>query len=408
MRRLSPSLTQRRAYVSVRDLFTGAAAADAEHVSREWHTSAQQIPTARLVNGRYVSPWTEQTEKSFTAALKWMATRQQNKLKLPPSVPRDPAQLLDPLESLDSAKVGDLSKAHATWIGHATMYLQIGGLYFITDPMFSDRCSPSQLVGPKRFVRPPAEIEDLDIDVVLLSHTHYDHLDYNSAMRISNKVKKSALWLVPLGVKAILADWGIVDNVVEMDWWQTHTLVSPTTSEPINVHFLPAKHWTARTPLDRNTCLWGGFAVTSQDCKFYFTGDTAYEDRLFKQIGAKFGPFDLCAIPIGAYKPRNFMRDHHCDPEEAVQIHNDVRSKQSIAIHWGTFPLADEDVAEPALELARIRQGKALRPSTSFFTMRHGATHCVGDVPPQDFAETHEEWLEMYTEAWESNPALRL
>ena len=415
-RGVGPSRSLCRSYVSIQDMVLGTEPLD--DVLRD--LSKHPYPKCQLVKGRYLSPWSQQTEKSASAVLTWLATRQQNKLTFPSSlkVSRDPVALLAPKRQVDRVKMADKSKAHVTWIGHATVHAQIGGLNFLTDPMFSDYAAPVQIMGPRRFVRPAVQIEDLDIDVVLLSHTHYDHLDYNSAMRIANK-PKPPLWLVPLGVKAILEGWGIeAERVVEMDWWESRRLGqlglvgagagagAGQGAEDVEVHFVPAKHWTARTPFDRNTCLWGGFAVLSPRCRFYFSGDTAYEETVFKQIGAKLGPFDLSALPIGAYKPRYFMRDHHCDPAEALDIHADVRSRQSVAIHWGTFPLADEDVAEPALELARAREAKPdkLRGGR-FFTLAHGATHVVGDEPEADFAQRQPLLLEHYAKHWRGREA---
>jgi len=383
-----------RRYVSIRDAVLGTDPTDEELSSL---ISPEKLPRSRFVKGRYLSPWSKQTEKGFMAAMKWLATRRQNKLNFPESISGDQVQLLaSPQSKIDKAKLADKSRAHVTWIGHATVYAQVGGLSFLTDPMFSDYAAPVQIMGPRRFVPPGIEAEELDVDCVLLSHTHYDHLDYDSAMRIANNTRNKSfkpqgpLWLVPLGVKAVLQGWGIT-NVEEMDWWSSKTLAAPSGGGEVTVSFVPAKHWTSRTPFDRNTCLWGGFTVTAPACRFYFAGDTAYDETVFKQIGSKYGPFDIGAIPIGAYKPRDFMKDHHCDPSEALDIHNDVRSKQSLAIHWGTFPLADEDFTEPALELARARDAhpERLAEGTSFFTMTHGDTHVVGDQPPQDFSERH-------------------
>jgi len=352
------------------------------------HAFEELYPQCKYVKGRYLSPWSKDTEKSFSAVIKWLATRKQNKLRFPKSDTITTEELFKPCK-VDLAKINSTETSHLTWIGHATCYYQTEGLHFITDPVFSERASLTQFLGPKRYVSAPISVKDLKIDVVLLSHTHYDHLDMNSAREIGNR----ALWMVPLGVKALLASEGIT-NCLEFNWWDSHIIKSPLTNKEVNITFTPAKHWTARGLLDRNTCLWGSFAVISSTCRFYFGGDTAY-CNIFKQIGERFGPFDFSALPIGAYKPRDFMKDVHCNPAEAVQIHKDLQSKQSMAIHWGTFPLADEDFVEPALELARARD-VAKVSKDSFFTIAHGDTQLMGEPARSDLASRRSDLMTIY------------
>lgn len=262
--------------------------------------------------------------------------------------------------------------------------------------MWSDRASPLSFAGPKRYIQPPIELEDLKIDVVLLSHTHYDHLDIASVCRIGNR----AHWIVPLGVKQFLVNLGVT-NVTELDWWQNYHYIN-AEGKTAEIIFCPTKHWTSRTLFDRNTCLWGAFAVRSGQTKFFFTGDTAYCE-VFKLIGEKFGPFDVAAIPIGAYSPRWFMKDVHCNPKEAVQIHQDLRSKQSVAIHWGTYPMTDEDKIEPALELARARDLIEL-PVENMFTMAHGETWNIGDLPSYDLATKYPHLYGEYLNEQRNDP----
>lgn len=207
--------------------------------------------------------------------------------------------------------------------------------------------------------------------------------------------------IVPLGVKDLLRTIGI-DNVTELDWWNTYHHVAPTGSI-MKIIFTPAKHWTSRTLWDRNKCLWGGFAVLGSKMKFYFTGDTAYCGTTFNMIGENFGPFDLAAIPIGAYSPRWFMKDVHCNPEEAVKIHKDLKSKKSFAIHWATFPLTDEDPIEPALELARARNLHNLS-NDSFFTMAHGETLHMDELPNHDVATNRADLYIQYLQYLRNTP----
>lgn len=144
------------------------------------------------------------------------------------------------------------------------------------------------------------------------------------------------------------------------------------------------RHWTARTPFDKNKCLWGSFAITAPSSRFFFSGDTAYCD-VFKIIGRTFGPFDFSAIAIGAYKPRYAMSHVHCSPEEAVTIARELQSSSSVGIHWGTFPLAGEHLVEPALELRRCRDFLNI-PLQQFFTLKPGETFRLGDPVTKDFS----------------------
>ncbi len=202
--------------------------------------------------------------------------------------------------------------------------------------------------------------------------------------------------IVPLGVKPLLQTLGVT-NCVELDWWASYHYLNPHTGGTIEVVFTPSKHWTARSLMDRNTCLWGSYAVLAQKSKFFFTGDTAY-CSVFKRVGAKYGPFDLAAIPIGAYAPRWFMKDVHNNPEEAVQIHRDLCARQSVAIHWGTFPLADEDPIEPALELARMRDVLGVT-QREFSAVAHGETFEVGTAPVHDLATVRTDLYELYLDS---------
>ena len=239
----------------------------------------------------------------------------------------------------------------------------------------------------------PLEIEELPrVDIVLISHTHYDHLDLSSVYRIGNK----ALWIVPLGVKSYLAGQGI-HNCIELNWWGSYSFTS-RESVKMSVTFTPTQHWTARTLFDKSTCLWGSFAVKSGDGQsFFFGGDTAYNAACFGSIGEALGPFDLAALPIGAYKPRKLTRHVHCDPEEAIKIHKLLKAKQSVGIHWGTYPLTAEDAVEPPLELHRARM-EADVSSSQFFTTVPGQVYALGEEPEDDFALQNTDLYNLYIE----------
>jgi N-acyl-phosphatidylethanolamine-hydrolysing phospholipase D len=248
-----------------------------------------------------------------------------------------------------------------TWIGHATALVQAGGLNVLVDPIFSERASPVQLFGPKRAQPPGVAMADLpSIDVVLISHNHYDHLDRISVALLDEKAKalgKKTLFIVPLGLKA----WfnGIsIDNVIELDWWEHHTV------QGVEFHLTPVQHWSARSVTDRSATLWGGWAVFGADFHWYYAGDTGYS-RDFADTAKHFAPrqtealgggFDLSLVPVGAYEPRWFMSQQHVNPMESVRIHQDVGAKRSIGVHWGTFALTDEPLDQPPRELAIARQ----------------------------------------------------
>jgi N-acyl-phosphatidylethanolamine-hydrolysing phospholipase D len=263
-----------------------------------------------------------------------------------------------------------------TWIGHSTLLLQIGGINILTDPHLTDRASPLSWAGPKRCVPPGLGFADLPaIHLVLLSHNHYDHLDLPTLRHFARQsYEQQPLTIVPLGLKTFLAEQGL-RKVVELDWWEQ------VSFRDIIVHAVPAQHFSARSPFDRNQSLWAGFVVEHATFRFFFAGDTGYSAD-FKLIGQELGPMDLAAIPIGAYEPRWFMRPMHVNPEEAVKIHQDVRSRRSVAIHWGTFELTDEPLDEPP---RRLRQAltRAGISAEEFFVMQHGETRHLG-VPHVD------------------------
>jgi L-ascorbate metabolism protein UlaG (beta-lactamase superfamily) len=254
-----------------------------------------------------------------------------------------------------------------TWIGHATVLLQMNGKNILTDPHFSRRASPFSWAGPARVTPPGLSMAELPpIDLVLISHDHYDSLDTQSILELLRRPGgEKTQFFVPLGLKELFTDLG-VREVREFDWWDTHVL------DGNEVTAVPAKHWSKRGLIGRNNTLWAGWVVRAGDFSFLFTGDSGY-DPLFLEIGERLGPFDLSAIPIGAYEPRWFMHHHHIDPEEAVRVHRDVRSKLSVAIHWGTFILTDEPLDEPPVRLARARESSGIPPD-EFRVLRHGET----------------------------------
>ncbi len=263
-----------------------------------------------------------------------------------------------------------LANPSVTWIGHATVLLRVGGLNILTDPQFSDRASPLTFAGPKRVVPPAIPLAELPhIDAVLISHSHYDHLDAPSVAALAKPPGGPPVFYAGLGLKPWFAQLGI-ENVVEMDWWEQRT------QSGITIRFVPVQHWSSRTPFDASRTLWGGFVVEHPELHFFFAGDTGYS-KDFADIAARIGPIDVAVIPIGAYAPRWFMRIFHVDPDEAVQIHLDLEARHSMAIHWGTFDgLTDESLYEPPVRLAQALKARNLA-TDAFWVMKHGETRAV-------------------------------
>jgi N-acyl-phosphatidylethanolamine-hydrolysing phospholipase D len=260
------------------------------------------------------------------------------------------------------------SRPGLTWIGHSTFLLQIGGLNVLTDPHFTERASPLAWAGPGRLVEAGLALRDLpSIDVVLVSHNHYDHLDESSVRWLARHHPK-AVFIVPLGLRRWMQRRH-VHNVIELDWWQSQQ------GHAFKVTAVPAQHFSGRTASDRNLTLWCGFVLEAAGRRVYFAGDTGYS-KDFADIGRKFAPIDLALIPIGAYEPRWFMRAMHVNPEEAVRIHRDVGSRHSVAMHWGTFRLTEEPLDEPPRHLAKALEAAKISPD-DFAVYRHGETRLL-------------------------------
>ena len=473
------------------DSYTRHAITMQEPFRKEWFTPNGGYPLTSKdpTTGRFVNPWNSQSTNGFKRweeVWRWRKTRNFKALE---NSPKSFAINANSDEGCSSVFVGSKTRKQLknqalkrvaneiklTWIGHATNLIHVSDAFTVlTDPIFSRKASPfqffqeSEFLGVPRWFPPSLLVDDLmelkgvngvngrgsgsgsgngGIDVCVISHDHYDHLDMGSVQELHERdlVK---YWAVPLGMKDWLMDnVGIAeDRIVELEWWESVTFVkgkdghglriegeirnivsasaSASASASGNVRggkegqrssasstvkrndntnvnanandnemvltCAPAQHWCSRSPFDRNTRLWCSWAIHSKlapppqihdsvnvnvddavvatnepapaptQLSFYFAGDTGYPDSfpLHRQIGDRLGPFDLAAIPIGAYKPRFFMRDSHCDPREAVKIHQDIRSKRSVAIHWGTFPLANEPFEEPPTLLQKSVQAE--------------------------------------------------
>ncbi len=242
-----------------------------------------------------------------------------------------------------------------TWIGHATFLVRMDGMTFLTDPIFSDRASPLGFAGPARQVAPGVPLDQLPpIDFVTISHDHYDHTDLVSVAALA---KRGTRFVVPLGLAELVRSAG--GDVVELDWWQQ------TQIGPVTVHCVPAQHFSGRSLTDGNQRLWAGFVVEGPKRRFFHAGDTGYFDG-FAEIGARFGPIDLAALPIGAYEPASIMRFVHMNPEEAVQAAIDLRAKRAVGMHFGTFDLTDEPLDEPARWFHAEADKRGLKPEQAW------------------------------------------
>ncbi len=249
------------------------------------------------------------------------------------------------------------------WVGHASLLVNHSNVTILTDPQFADRASPFSFMGPKRVTPVPFSIADLPmIDVVVISHNHYDHLDEQSIRDIATR-QPQIKFLVPLGLKQLMLSWGAQD-VTELDWWQ------PITVKGVTIQPTPVQHWSKRSAFDRNKTLWSGWMMNWPDFSFYFAGDTGYSDD-FIETARRLGSPDLAAIPIGAYKPRDFMKSSHINPEEAVTVFTDLGAKYAIGIHWGTFKLTLEPMDEPPRKLAEALQKQKI-PKQRFRALKHG------------------------------------
>jgi N-acyl-phosphatidylethanolamine-hydrolysing phospholipase D len=249
-----------------------------------------------------------------------------------------------------------------TWIGHATFLVRMDGITFLTDPIFSERASPVPFAGPRRLVPPGVPLDALPrVDFVTLSHDHYDHTDVASLRALA---ARGARFVVPLGLAPLVQAAG--GTAIELDWWQTAEVAG------IRVHCVPAQHFCGRSLVDADRCLWAGFVVEGPTRRFYHAGDTGYFAG-FAEIGARLGPIDLAAVPIGAYDPPEIMRFVHMDPEEAVQTALDVRAARVVAMHWGTFDLTDEPLDEPPRRFHAAARAAGMSPEHAF-TLAVGET----------------------------------
>ncbi|XP_054656534.1 N-acyl-phosphatidylethanolamine-hydrolyzing phospholipase D isoform X1 [Dunckerocampus dactyliophorus] len=349
--------------------------------------------SCRDKHGRFTNPWPTWCFPSYSTLLRFLLLDKNHS-----NIPTSKEALDNELPVMEPYFVQnpDLSLSgpglRVTWLGHASVLVELDGLNILTDPIFSQRASPFQFMGPKRYRGPPCSVQQVcllfkqhlcalfklglvlqlpRIDAVVISHSHYDHLDAGTVASLNTRFGGELRWFVPLGLMDWLSKAGC-ENVMELDWWEENCVPA---HDDVTFVCTPSQHWSKRSAVDDNTSLWASWAVLGPDHRFFFAGDTGYCPA-FKEIGRRFGPFDLAAIPIGAYLPRDVMKGQHVDPKEAVQIHMDIQAKHSLAIHWGTFALAYEHYLEPPRRLQEALEENELKPE-SFFTLQHGESRLL-------------------------------
>ena len=293
--------------------------------------------------------------KSFWDVIKWKTS----------TTPEDWPESLPKEHIYENIKDIKDNQIAVTFINHSSFLLQFNGLNILTDPVFSKRVSPISWIGPKRVREPGMSFDELPrIDIVIISHNHYDHLDGKSLKILNQKFKP--IFLVPIG-NAKLMESNNISNFKELHWWQTAIF-----SDDLRVCFTPSQHFANRGLFDRDKTLWGSYMITYKGDNVYFGGDTGYADH-FKKTSNHFKNIALSLLPIGAYKPRWFMKDMHMNPEDAVLAHNDLNSKQSIGMHFGTFQLTDEGINDPVYDLKDAVKKYNLLPE-EFITLGVGQT----------------------------------
>ena len=324
-------------------------------------------------DGGFRNPWPGGQPTGTSGLVRWMWQRWTS--ELPAQPPASAFERVAPSFTTPREQDGVLA---ATWVGHSTLLLQLGRLNVLVDPVWSERASPVGFAGPKRWVAPGVDLDALPpLDLVLLSHNHYDHFDEPTLKRIATRHPR-ARWHVPLGLREAATKLG-ASQVVEQDWWDERRVDHDEASLPETyVGCTPAQHFSARGPFDRDETLWCGWTIRTPGHRVYFAGDTGWFPE-FGAIARRFGPFDLAAIPVGAYEPRWFMRPVHMDAAEGVRAWEAIAAEQHghacamLPIHWGTFKLTDEPMDEPPRV---VREGwqKAGHDAALLWLMKHGET----------------------------------
>ncbi len=309
---------------------------------------------------RFTNPHTHNLKRRLWNFLLWKAGYYHDEK----SLPKVPDQFHYPFSPLLLQE----KEPKVMWIGHSTFLVEYSGVGILTDPIWSEYCSPIPFFGPRRLIPTPISIDELpQIDFVLISHNHYDHLDRKTVIALIRRFP-TIQWVIPIGVKKWFKKIGI-ENTYELSWWKEISLQNEKNH--LTITATPTQHFSGRGLFDGNTSLWNGYVVKMDGKTLYFAGDTGYNPHDFKEIGKKWGGFDLSLIPIGTYSPKEFMQPVHIGPEEAVLIHKEVQSKFSIGMHWKTFHLSDEPLQLPPYHLYLAMQ-KAHLPHKDFIPLDPG------------------------------------
>lgn len=357
----APARTRRRTFVLGAAGFLTASGLTATIGRRLFSSPVYRGPRSDHFDGARFHNIGRVGERGFRDVWKWIRSRTPGpwrKFSAGPPGPKPPDRVHG-------------ARLRATFINHATMLIQTHGLNILTDPIWSDRCSPVGWSGPRRAHPPGIRFEDLPpIDAVLLSHNHYDHLDLPTLSRLAKDHQPKIF--CPLGNRALL-DSKRIGGSFDMDWWQEAEL-----SEGAELHCVPAQHWSGRGLSDRAGSLWCGFVLRTPHRKVYFAGDTGYGPH-FDMVRRKFGPVDLALLPIGAYLPRWFMGPVHMSPAEAIRAHKTLEATRSVGIHFGTFQLADDGQDQAVAALKQTLKDEGV-DEAAFWALEFGQGRDVGET----------------------------
>ena len=301
------------------------------------------------ISAEYKNTNGEEIDKSIKDLIRWQRNQKKPVLSL--------------IDLSDEWKLVDFEKSNnfMIWIGHSTFLIKKNNLVILTDPVFSERASPFKRLGPKRLIPPAILLNELPkIDVVTISHNHYDHLDIRSLKKLS-KLNPNLIFLIPKGDIDIFNKKNI-DNVKEFVWWEEISI------DDFVFTFTPVQHWSARGLFDRNESLWGGWFIKSTDYSLYHAGDTGYSND-FIETQKRLGSPKYAFLPIGAYDPEWFMAASHVNPEDSIRIMKDLGAEFSFGMHWGTFTLTAEDTIEPPQRLKEALNNDKL---DNFITLKPG------------------------------------